>query len=474
MGNGTARVELPRRAKAELGVIVGVQGYAMLAEEMDGPVFRPGDEGYDDEVGGFNLAVRHGPSIVAGVASATDVSKAVRYAARDGMPVGVQATGHGARAPVRDGMLISTRRLDALEVDPAARTATIGAGVRWGQVVAAAAPLGLAPLNGSAPSVGAVGYTLGGGLPVLGRTHGFGADHVRALEVITADGVIRRVDAGNEPELFWALRGGGTLGVVTSMRVGLVSPGSLYAGGIFYPGTAAAEVLHAYRRWCPGLPESVTTSIALLRFPPAPQLPEPLRGQFLVHLRFVCVAGEAAGAELLEPMREVAPVVIDEVRPMDYADIGSVYHDPDSPVPFSASATTIDELSEPVVDALLDLVGPGSDTPLLLTEVRQLGGALARAPAIPDAIGIRDAGYLVASVGALRPEVADAVTRAVDEVPRAVGRYGSGLGFSNFDTATDGVRYWPPDIESRLRGIKAAYDPGDMFGRGHATVIAPG
>lgn len=133
-------------------------------------------------------------------------------------------------------------------------------------MIEAAAPYGLAPLCGSAPSVGAVGYTLGGGLGPIARTYGFAADHVRSLEVVTADGRTRIADAGTEPDLFWALRGGkGDFGVVTAMTIGLVPVASLYGGGIFYAGEDSARVLHSYRAWSRDLPESTTTSVALLR-----------------------------------------------------------------------------------------------------------------------------------------------------------------------------------------------------------------
>ncbi|CAM5627102.1 hypothetical protein SCALM49S_05657 [Streptomyces californicus] len=161
-----------------------------------------------------------------------------------------------------------TRALDAVTVDPVARTATIGAGATWGAVTAAAAPYGLAPLNGSSPSVGAVSYTLGGGLGILAREFGYAADHVRSLEVVTADGVPRRVTPEREPELFWGLRGGGRrLGVVTSMEIGLVAVERLYGGAIAFDGERAAEVMARYLEWTRTVPASLDVLVGRAALP---------------------------------------------------------------------------------------------------------------------------------------------------------------------------------------------------------------
>ncbi|NED63949.1 FAD-binding oxidoreductase, partial [Streptomyces sp. SID10244] len=173
-----------------------------------GPVLTPTDPGYADELAGFNLAGVQTPDIVVGATSADDVAAAVRHARGHGLRVGVRATGHG---PVIEGdghLTITTSRMNEVIVDPAAKTARVGAGARWRDLVAATAPHGLTGLVGSSSSVGVVGYTLGGGLSPLGRQFGYAADRVRSIEVVTADGIIRTVDAGAGSDLFWALLGG--------------------------------------------------------------------------------------------------------------------------------------------------------------------------------------------------------------------------------------------------------------------------
>ena len=160
-----------------------------------GPVLVPGDEGYPAEHTGFDLSVPQRPALIVGATTTDDVVAAVQFARSHGLFVGVQATGHGPTVAADGGLLLNTGRMNAIHVDSVNRTARLQAGTQWTEVIEAAAPFGLAPLSGSAPSVGAISYSLGGGIGVLSRRFGFGADHVRAIEVVTADGALRRVTA---------------------------------------------------------------------------------------------------------------------------------------------------------------------------------------------------------------------------------------------------------------------------------------
>jgi FAD/FMN-containing dehydrogenase len=451
-----------------------VRFVAPLAAEVQGPVLVPGDDGYADEVAPFNLAMTPRPAVVVGATCAADIASAVRFATGRGLPVGVQATGHGAVAPMEGGLLVSTRRMTTVRIDPPARTATIGAGVRWRDVIPPAAVHGLAPLNGSSPGVGAVGYIVGGGLPVMGRTFGFAADRVRAFEVVTADGSIHSADVEHEPELFWALRGGkGNVGIVTELVTDLVPVRRLYGGGLFYPGSAAPAVLAAYREWTATVPDTMSSSLALLRLPPTPEVPEPLRGQFVVHLRVAFVGDTTDGERLVAPMRSAAPVLIDAVFDMPYTDVGSIHRDPEGPLPVYDRGTLLRELSPDAIQALLAVAGPDVDTPLTIVQQIHLGGALAAAPAVPSAIGARDAAFAVYVVGALAPPVAAAVPAAAEAAMIALRPYSTGGTLVNFHgapgDAADRARPWPPTTYSRLRRAKATYDPGNVFAYGHAV-----
>jgi FAD/FMN-containing dehydrogenase len=220
-----------------------------LRARIQGEVHTPDDPGYDDARATWNLAFDPRPAIVVEAADADDVAVAMTFADRADLGVAVQATGHGLTASFDDALLISTRRMSSFAVDPVARTAHLEAGCLWGPVLAEAQLHGLAPLAGSAPHVGAVGYTLGGGMGWLARRHGLSADKVRAVELVTADGQRRRVTSEADPELFWALRGGGagTLGVVTALEIDLVDVGDVYAGNLLYPAHLAAEVFARFR-----------------------------------------------------------------------------------------------------------------------------------------------------------------------------------------------------------------------------------
>ncbi|MCC5581986.1 FAD-binding oxidoreductase [Microtetraspora sp. AC03309] len=450
-----------------------------LRQEVAGPVLLPGDEGFAAEVSGFNVATRHHPVVVVGAMGEGDVQAAVRFAARHGLPVAVQATGHGAATAADGAVMITTRRMRAVTVDPSARTATIAAGATWSEVIERTAQYGLAPLCGSAPGVGAVGYTLGGGIGPISRTYGFAADHVRELTVVTADGDARVADATREPDLFWALRGGkGSFGVVTSMTVDLFPVATLYGGGIFFPAEDAAGVLHAYRDWVDTLPETTTTSVALLRLPPLPELPPELRGRFVAHLRFAHLGEAQEGERLLAPMRAAGRPLIDTVSRMPFAAIGSIHQDPEGPMPAWDRGALLRELTADTVDAILATAGPDVEVPFAVVELRHLGGALAR-PARPEnAVGGRDAAFSLMVIGAPVPELFEAV------IPAAAGAVfgavepwltgGALLNFLGAETAPEQIaRAWTRPVLSRLARLREVYDPQRMFRFGHAVPDLP-
>jgi len=450
---------------------------ATLRARVAGAVLLPDSEGYAEEVASFNAATTHRPSVVVAARSTDDVAAAVRFAAGLGLPVAVQATGHGADDAITGGVLVSTKQLTGVAVDPRERTATLAAGTRWKAVIEAAAAHGLAPLNGSSSDVGAIGYTAGGGLPVLGRTFGFAADHVRRMTVVTADGEVREVSAETETDLFWGLRGGkGNLAIVTEMTVDLVPVSRLYGGGIFYAAEHTATVLHAYRDWAAALDESTTTAISLLRMPPIPEIPEPLRGRFVVHLCVAHVGSAADGERIVAPMRAAAPAIIDTLAEMPYTQVDRIFEDPDHPVPVYEHCVLLAELTDAAIAALLAAAGPDVSVPVMLLELRQLGGALSRPPAVANAVGARDAAFLVGVIGVLMPPVAQAVPAAVDAVVAAMAPYATGGTFVNFHgcagDAADRARAWPAPVYERLRELKRRYDPTDVFCFGHAIRAA--
>jgi FAD/FMN-containing dehydrogenase len=443
---------------------------AELAASTSGAVLTPGDDGFAAALATFNLATQHRPELVLVAADAADVAAAVRLAARTGRRVAVQATGHGAAAAGPGTILVSTRELTDLSIDPDRRTATLGAGVRWQQVLDAAAPHGLAALAGSSPGVGAVGYTLGGGLSPVGRTFGFAADHVRSFEVVSAAGELLSVDADSHPDLFWALRGGGAaFGLVTAMTIDLFPVRTLYAGGLFFSAEVARTVVHRWRDWTRDLPETVSTSIARLDLPPAPELPEPLRGRSVVHVRFAFVGDAAEGARLLAPVRAAATPLLDTVGELPFAALGAVHADPVDPLPAMERGSLLADLPPAAVEAFVDVTSPATGLPIMAAELRLLGGALGRPPAVANAVGGRSAAYSLLAIGVPVPPIAALVPEALETVVARLAPWSTGGALVNFAGGTDRVavervrQAFGAETWARLVALRAATDPDGVL-----------
>ena len=449
-----------------------------LSMAVSGIVAAPDSPGFAEETFAYNAATVHRPDVVLGAADAQDVAAGVGWAAERRLPVSVQSTGHGADSAVDGGLLINTRRLQELRIDPVERTARVGAGVKWRSVLEASVPHGLIGLHGSSTDVGVVGYTVGGGLPVLGRAHGFAADHVRSMEVVTADGALRRIDAEADAELFALMCGGkGNFGIVTALEFSLFPLGEFYGGGIIYPGADAALILAAFRGWLATLPDAAAPSISLLRLPDLEFVPAPLRGQFVVHLRFAFLGNREDGDALLAPMRAVSTPLMDTAGPMSYLDVDQIHMDPPDPLPFTDGGALLKDFGEEAARELLRLAGDGTDCPLLLIEIRPLGGALSRGRVLPDAVSGRDAAFLLFLLGFKMPPVAEAVTGSIRAILAALAPYSTGYTLVNFHgepgDEADRARAWSPAVYERMRAAKASYDPGNLLRFGHAITGAP-
>lgn len=360
---------------------------------VSGPVHAPGSEGHERGRSGMQQVDRHRPDAVVEAASDEDVRAAVAFATGLGLTVAAQRTGHGHGAGMRGGVLVDTRRLNGVSVDPAQRTATIGAGATWQDVIDSAAPHGLAPLSGSAPGVGAVSYTLGGGLGLMGRRYGYAADHVRHVDLVTADGHQRRVDARSDPGLFWALRGGGgSLGLVTGMEFDLFPVARLYGGSLYLDATDAPEALDGWRRWAEGSPEELTSGVSALVYPDVEGVPGPMRGRLIVQISLAWSGPVERGPALVRPLYSIAPVLMDTLRELPYAESGAVFDDHDDPAGFRGTGLLVGALEPGALTELLRLAA--ADRPFMsVVWLRHLGGAMARPPEVPDAVGHRNAAY---------------------------------------------------------------------------------
>ncbi|MEU6959323.1 FAD-binding oxidoreductase [Streptomyces chrestomyceticus] len=435
---------------------------AGLASRVTGVVLVPGDDGYEAERTGFQSGHVHRPSVIVGADTAADVVAAVRYARANGLPVSVQSTGHGLTAPSDGGVLVSTRRMDEVRVDAEARTVWAGAGALWADVIEEAAPHGLAPVNGSSPGVGVVGYTLGGGLGILGREFGYASDRVRLVEVVTADGALRWVTPEREPGLFGALLGGGHgLGVVTGLEFGLVPVARVYGGQLVFGADLMDEALAAYLAWTEDLPDALTSSVGLIAYPDVPAVPGHLRGRYLAQVRIAYTGPVAEGERLVAPLRAVGPRVADTLRDMPYTASHTIHQDPETPHAYDGDSVLLSGLDAAELREVTTLTGP--DAPMMtVVQLNHLGGALA---AGGGSVGHRDARYLlrllspldgtdVASVRALHARVRAALA------PRALGRSVNFLFGDHGDAVADA---YEEDVYRRLAAAKALYDPENLF-----------
>jgi FAD/FMN-containing dehydrogenase len=456
---------------------VSPEDAAPLVATVAGSVLLPGDAGYDDERAVWNLNHELVPAVIVVPEGAADVQAAVTFAARQHRPVLVKTTGHQIVGHAQGAVVIATRRMNDVVIDAVGCTARVGAGAIWSEVVEKAAKAGLAPLSGSNPTVGVSGYTLGGGLsPTLGRSHGYAADHVRSFDVVTADGELRHVDAESEPDLFWALRGGkGNFAVVTALEFDLFTVSRLYAGGIYFPGERTADVLRAWTAWHPSTPETMVTSIAVMRMPAMLEVPEPLRGKFLVSVRIAYNGTTADGERMIEPLRAVAPAVLDTVRDMPYTEFASIHNEPTDPVPYYERGIMLREFPAQAQDKLIELVGPDAETTLVIAELRALGGAWDREPAVPDAVATRGLPYSLLGVSAgplsQEPQLKRSVAELLDGMKPWQGerRYVNNLAP---DEAADAAAIYGPERYARLASIKKTYDPANMFRLNHNVMPA--
>ncbi|WP_035812516.1 FAD-binding oxidoreductase [Jiangella gansuensis] len=442
---------------------------------LAGQAFAPGDDGYEDVRRPWNLLIDQRPALVVLAGSVADVQATVRLATERGLPLAVQSSGHGAVHPCDDGVVLNVSRLTGVAVDADAQVASIDAGARWRAVLEAAAPHELAGLSGTAPTVGAVGYTLGGGLGLLLRRYGFAADSVLAADVVTADGTLVHASETENPELLWALKGGsGNFGVVTRLQVRLYHVPLVQTGMAVYPGDRAAEVLATWADWTGSVSDDVTSAAMVMSVPPLPSVPEPMRGQHVVMVRATIAGGD--GAELDALRSALGTPLMDGFRTATYLEAALSGMEPTDPMPSTGDSALLDELSPAAVDTLLELTAPGSPVPGV--EIRHLGGAAAKDPEQPSAVSHRDARY-VAAANALAPtpeQLAVVRQRLADgfgalEPHTRPGRL---VNFMPARSTPETVQAaFSPAAYQRLREVKRTYDPSNVFRFNHNIPPAP-
>ena len=384
-----------------------------------GTVLAPGDHGWDAARQAFNTDIDQQPAAIAMPADAADVASALRFAARQGLQVAPQRTGHnaGPLGDLRNVLLLKTDALDGVAIDERARRVRVGAAITWEQVTPRLSRLGLAALHGSSPDVGIVGYSLGGGVGWLARKHGMQTNAVTAIELVTADGRLVRTDHEHEPELFWALRGGGgNFGVVTAIEFEVHPVRELYAGALFYPLEQTADVLHAW-------------------------------------------------TELLRPLRRLDPE-IDSFAMQPPVGLSELAMDPRAPLPFRSAHALIEQLPAAAIEDVARIAGPGSS--LAMVQLRHMGGALARHEPGAGARATLPGEICVFGLGVVPDAAAEpAVLSELEALSAATA--GQRVGeYPNFvETPVDASGFFDPHTWQRLRRVKAHYDPQDLFKGNH-------
>lgn len=441
-----------------------------LKSRILGEVIVPGDADYDDARKAWNLNVNQHPAVIVIAQSAADVAEAVRYANIEDLGVAVQATGHGISRPADDAVLIIMSEMTTVRINVEDQTAWIEGGTKWGKVLQAAQAAGLAPLLGSSPIVGAVGYTLGGGMGWLARKYGMSVDSVNYFEVITADGRLVHASAHENSDLFWGLRGGGgSFGVITGMEVRLYPVTTVFGGTMLYPAALAKEVFTRYREWIANAPDELTSSISLMNFPPIPQVPEFLRGQSFVMVRGLYCGAVADGEALIQPWLDWMQPVANQWRAMPFSEVETVSNDPKDPSIGWSTSVWLRELSDEAIDTLIQRVLPHQGPPaLVLAEIRYAGGAISKVNAEANAYGNRDANLILQMIGmAPTPEMHRNLVEHANLIKRELTPVLTGGIYINF---LEGEEKWNktkdaflPETYQRLTNIKAKYDPENRF-----------
>jgi len=443
---------------------------------LAGRIATPDDSDWDQARLAWNLVADQQPTAVVFAEDAGDVAATVRFAAENDLKVAAQGTGHGAAplAPLDGTILLKTERMRGIEVDADARTARVEAGVLVLELSEAAGEHGLSSMPGSSPDVGVTGYTLGGGLSWLGRRYGFACNRVAAIELVTAEGEPRTVDAGNDADLFWALRGGGGgYAAITALHLALLPIDEIYAGALVFPAEVGADAVRAYRDWAAGLPDEVTSVVRFITPPPIPDVPEPIRGRPLLTIDAACIGGQAEGEATIAPLREIGETIMDTFAWMPAAGLCRIHMDPENPVPGIGEGRTVRELDDDAIDAFVSIAGPDSGSPLLLSELRHLGGALGRPDENGGALSHLDAGFAMYGVGMpMTPELGEAIPAHLARIEQTMRPWRADGSYYNFvEGPCDVDAILPPDVCARLGEVKRKWDPEGRIVANHAVSL---
>ncbi len=440
-----------------------------FAARLGGELIRPGDAEYDAARAVWNGAYDRRPALVVRAADTIDVIRAVTFARERGLAVAVRSGGHSmaGHGTIDGGLVIDLSTMKGLSVDPERRVARVQPGLTWGEYAGQAQAYGLATSSGDMGSVGVGGLALGGGIGWLVRKHGLTIDSLLSVDVVTADGRLLTASADENPELFWALRGGGgNFGVATSFELQLQPVGPVLGGAVFYPAAGAKDLLQAYGCLALEARDELTTMAIVMQAPPLPFIPAEQHGRLVVAI-LVCYAGDLEdGQRAVAPLRALGAPIADVIGPMPYPALfaltaeGAVkgqHH--------AVRSMYLQHLDEAVLDTLLDH-SQRMTSPLGMVQLRVLGGAMARVPADATAFAHRDKPYMLTLVNGWQDAAHSERHHAwVEQLWTALRPHASGV-YVNFlaDEGEARIREaYSPDTYQRLAAAKKAYDPTNFF-----------
>ncbi|MEV4569985.1 FAD-binding oxidoreductase [Nonomuraea sp. NPDC049419] len=436
---------------------------ALLATTFGGDVFEPGTAGYEEAA--RTMLVPGSPAYVLRPASVADVQAAVRFAADAGLVLSVRGGGHAfAGFGTNDGgVVLDLARLAGVEViDEERHIVRVGGGATWGQVVDALAPLGLAISSGDTRSVGVGGLTLSGGIGWKVRKHGLTLDSLVAAEVVTASGAVLRAGAEENPELFWALRGGGgNLGVVTAFELAAHPTTDVFFGAITFPAAELAEVLQGWAAYLRTAPDELT-SIASFANPFEGGHEAPVK----IQVAFDGDDPEAA-AKAIDPIRALGTVLSDDVALLPYADILEEGQAAPPGIRLLTRSAFVEAGSVRRVLELLAEIGAAQGSPFI--SVRGVGGAVARVPDDATAYAHRQAELMFVTTAAGPEPIVEAARPPLQAIWARLAPHVSGA-YANFLTSAtpdDVAAVYPPRTLRRLAAVKRRHDPRNLFSRNH-------
>src|SRR3954452_7501372 len=440
-----------------------------------GRVATSSDSDWDEARQAWNLAADQQPAAVALVESADDVSKVLRFARENDLGVAGQGTVHGAMAlqPLDDTILVKTERMRDVVIEGDKARAEAGALAE--DVAEAAIEEGMCSMPGTSPNVGIAGYTLGGGLSWLGRKYGWACNRLSAIEVVTADGEPRTDDAGSDPDLFWALRGGGGgYAIVTALHVELLPIAEAYAGSLLLPAELTRDALHVYRGWAADAPEEVGSMVRMMNLPPIPDVPEVIRGKKFLQIAATCIGSREEGEKAIAPLREIGEPLMDTFDQIPATGLTRIAMDPEPPVPGLGHHGVLSELTDEAIDAFYEAAGPESDSPLLLAELRHMGGALARPDENGGALNKLDGEFTMLGIGMLMdPALADPLEAQLDRLSDAMDPWAEEGGYYNYaERACDVDAILPAETCQRLAHVKRSWDPDNLIRANHSVALS--